>query len=257
MPPNHRRDPAKFYQEDIVQLIDNPKAYGIVLRCWHDAEDVPPPPEQLAQDPLLRPLEYGEVGVSFYPTNGGPDHHHREILPESKLKLVDRMYQPGDFLKRSIDDVRPGVVTSIEVKGRLEHAISGEEIPGWRTMNDLECYIDVDMGDYVVYNDWVGQVVEMFDEAVVEMESGSIVRLPELSARLTVGERGPNILPPPTPGMQSIIGFLLGNVRPSSQDTVLSVKRTVLAVAWLAINQSIPQKRRVDSVRRDSGVGPI
>ncbi len=31
----------------------------------------------------------------------------------------------------------------------------------------------------------------MFDEAVVEMESGSIVRLPELSARLTVGERGP------------------------------------------------------------------
>ena len=72
---------------------------------------MPTPPEQLAQDPLLRPLEYGEVGVSFYPTNGGPDHHHREILPEAKLTLVDRMYQPGDFLKRSIDDVRSGVVT--------------------------------------------------------------------------------------------------------------------------------------------------
>lgn len=148
-------------------------------RCWHDAEDIPTPPEQLAQDPLLRPLEYGEVGVSFYPTNGGPDHHHREILPESKLRLVDRMYQPGDFLKRSVDDVRSGVVTrcvtmfflislsssahdSIEVKGRLEHAISGAEIDGWRTMSDLECYIDVDMGDYVVYNDWVGQVRKLF-----------------------------------------------------------------------------------------------
>lgn len=31
----------------------------------------------------------------------------------------------------------------------------------------------------------------MFDEAVVEMDSGAIVRLPELSARLAVGEKGP------------------------------------------------------------------
>ncbi len=96
----------------------------------------------------------------------------------------------------------------------------------------------------------------MFDEAMVEMESGALVRLPELSARLAVGERGPvsdylylihvrlmstsqNILPPPTPGMHSLIGFLLGNARPGNQDTVLNVKRTVLAVAWLAINQSV------------------
>lgn len=47
---------------------------------------------------------------------------------------------------------------SIEVKGRLEHAITGAEIPGWKSKDDVECYIDVDMGDYVVYNDWVGQV---------------------------------------------------------------------------------------------------
>ena len=32
---------------------------------------------------------------------------------------------------------------------------------------------------------------KMFDEAVVEMGSGTLVRLPELSARLAVGERGP------------------------------------------------------------------
>lgn len=25
-------------------------------------------------------------------------------------------------------------------------------------MDDVECYVDVDMGDYIVYNDWVGQV---------------------------------------------------------------------------------------------------
>lgn len=31
----------------------------------------------------------------------------------------------------------------------------------------------------------------MFDEAIVEMSNGTLVRLPELSARLAVGEKGP------------------------------------------------------------------
>lgn len=46
----------------------------------------------------------GEVGVSYFP------RPMREILPEGSLNLVDRMYQPGDLLKRSVDDVRAGVV---------------------------------------------------------------------------------------------------------------------------------------------------
>lgn len=53
----------------------------------------------------MRPLKPGEVGVSFYPQGA------REILPESELNLVDRVYQPGDLLKKSIDDVRAGIVT--------------------------------------------------------------------------------------------------------------------------------------------------
>lgn len=122
----------------------------------------------------MRSLQHGEVGVSFFAR--GLDLPQREILPESKLMLLDRMYQPGDLLKRSIDDVRSGIVTrcatnlllrdkplaeafySIDVKGRLEHAITGEEIPGWKNKEDVDPYIDVDMGDYVVYEDWVGQV---------------------------------------------------------------------------------------------------
>ena len=35
----------------------------------------------------------------------------REIVSEDVLELVDRLYQPGDLLKRSVDDVRSGVVT--------------------------------------------------------------------------------------------------------------------------------------------------
>ncbi|KAI0788514.1 hypothetical protein C8Q75DRAFT_768744 [Abortiporus biennis] len=231
---NRPRLSAKLYQEDIVRSIEEPKLYGLVVRCWHDAEDLPNvPPEVIAADPLMRPLEQGEVGVSFYPKGV------REILSETKLTLVDRTYQPGDLLKRNIDDLQAGIVTSIDVQGRLEHAITGEQIPGWISTSQTESAVEVDLGDYVVCNDWVGQIVEMFDEAVVEMSGGNLVRLPELSARLAVGQRGPNILPPPMSGVQGLFGFLMGSTRPSNQDTVLSVKRTVLAVAWLAINQSL------------------
>lgn len=44
------------------------------------------------------------MGVSYFP------RPMREILSEDSLDLVDRMYQPGDLLKRSIDDMTAGVV---------------------------------------------------------------------------------------------------------------------------------------------------
>ncbi|KAI9513052.1 hypothetical protein F5148DRAFT_463736 [Russula earlei] len=222
--------PTKFYQEDIVQG-NNSRSYGIVLRCWHDSDDTPPPQDQ--HDPLMRPLEKGEVGVSFFP-NG-----IREILPESEFTLVDRMFQPGDLCKRSIDDVRSGVITSVDVKGRLEHAISGEPVPDWKSMNDIETPADVDIGDYVAYDNWIGQVVELFDEAVVDVSNGQLVRLPELSSRLTVGEKGSDIIPPPT-YVSHLFGLLSRPVRGSHSDTVVDVKHSVLAISWLAINQSLP-----------------
>ncbi|KAI0371562.1 hypothetical protein BV20DRAFT_965322 [Pilatotrama ljubarskyi] len=230
-PTTQKRAAAKFYQEDIVQRKDDSKALGVVLRCWQDAEDMPPAGDHV--DPLMRPLVQGEVGVSYFP------RPVREIVSEDVLELVDRMYQPGDLLKRSVDDVRSGVVTSTHVEARLEHAVSGQTIPGWKSMDEVDSAVEIDMGEYVIYNDWVGQVVEMFDESLVEVPGGNLVRLPELSARLAVGEKGPDILPQPMSSVSGILGFLLGGNRPSDRDTVVSVKHTVLAVAWLAINQSL------------------
>ena len=48
-----------------------------------------------------------------------------------------------------------------------------------------------------------------------------------------------DILPQPMSTVQGLFGFLLGTTRPSNADTVVSVKHTVLAVSWLAINQSV------------------
>lgn len=105
----------------------------------------------------MRPLQHGEVGVSFI-SDGG----EREILPESDLKLVDRSFQPGDYCKRSVEDVCSGVVVAVKVKGRLEHAISGEQVEGWWTVDDIEDKPDAEIGDYVIFEDWVGQASVLF-----------------------------------------------------------------------------------------------
>ncbi|KAF8222140.1 hypothetical protein L208DRAFT_1426440 [Tricholoma matsutake] len=228
-PSDHNRTSTKFYQQDLVQRITSPNSFGIVLRCWHDAEDVPPLPP--LSDLMMRQLQPGEVGVSFLGDGG-----EREILPESELRLIDRTIPPGDFCKRSVDDVRSGVVINARVKGRIEHVISGEPIGGWKTLDELEDRGEAEIGDYVVYDDWIGQ---LFDESVIEVATGQLIRLPELSSRLAVGEKGTDILPPQSHGVYNLFGFLLGTNRPSGVDTVIAVKHTVYAVVWLAVNQSL------------------
>ncbi|KAG6840353.1 hypothetical protein C0991_007280 [Blastosporella zonata] len=184
---------------------------------------------------MMRPLQPGEVGVSFL-SDGG----EREILPESELILVDRNIHPGDFCKRTIEHMQSGVVTNVHVKGRIEHVISGEPVEGWKTMEDIETKLEADIGDYVVYDDWIGQVIELFDESLIETSNGQLVRLPELSSRLHVGERGSDIIPLPTGSMYNMFSFFgtSGN-RPDGLDTVIDVKHTVYAIIWLAVSQMI------------------
>ncbi|KAK0208164.1 hypothetical protein DFS33DRAFT_1451263 [Desarmillaria ectypa] len=220
---------TKFYQQDIVKRNSSPHSFGIVLRCWHDAEDIPPSTD----DPLMRPLERGEVGVTFLSEGSA-----REILPESELTLVDRTLQPGDYCKRSIDDVRSGVVTNIHVRGRLQHVISGEPVEGWQNSDQVVPAMEAEIGDYVIYDDWVGQIVELYDENIIEVSNGQLVRLPEFSTRLAIGQKGSDILP--SSSMQNLIGFFLGSNRTDhSVDTVVAVKHTVYAIAWLAVNQTL------------------
>lgn len=131
---------------------------GVVQRCWHDAEDYTIPEAQQA-DPLMRPLKQGEVGVSFFPSG------FRDILPESLFTLVDRIFQPGDLCKRSIDDVCSGIVASVHTEVRLAHSITDEPVEGWKTLSDIERSHNAEVQDYVLYDDWIGQVsIKYFDE---------------------------------------------------------------------------------------------
>ena len=190
-------------------------------RCWHDTDDMPPL-NAPGLDPLLRPLNRGEVGVSFFPDN------RREIRPETDFNLVDRFFQPGDVCKRDIHDVQSGVVASVDVQFQVAHVITNRVVDKWMSIKDVKAFTDIAVGDYVACDDWIGQVrknavgsrlwtailklsvagargatiallqqityadnePQMFDESIVQVADGQLVRVPELSAHLTIGERG-------------------------------------------------------------------
>ena len=120
----------------------------------------------------MRPLAHGEVGVSFL-----SDGNEREILPESALRLIDRTLSVGDYCKRNIDEVCSGVVTNVRVRGRVEHVITGEEVDGWWFMDDFERKRDADIGDHVIYNDWVGQVRSFTAYQAVYADAETLGRL--------------------------------------------------------------------------------
>lgn len=122
-------------------------------KCWYDAEDTQP--DAPIVDPAERPPNRGEIAISFFPQG------RRELFPESNFILVDRAFHPGDLCKRKIEDVRSGVVTQVHVEARLEHAISGAPVAGWKTTEDIALRDEVEVGDYVIYDDWVGQVCSL------------------------------------------------------------------------------------------------
>lgn len=71
---------------------------------------------------------------------------------------MDRVFQPGDVCKRDLQAVKAGVIIACDTEARLEHAVTGTPLPGWVPSSVLEPANEVFVGDFVVLDDWVGQV---------------------------------------------------------------------------------------------------
>ncbi|KAG9103116.1 hypothetical protein FRC06_000178 [Ceratobasidium sp. 370] len=229
MKPDHKRA-AKFFSEDIVRKVGDPKRVAMVGRSWHDADDQGPPLNPA--DPLDRPLKKGEFGITDI------ELRTRHIAPESEYELVDRTFRVGDVCKRGIDDVESAVVLDVRCELRLKHAISGIEVPEWIDGEAVEGKPGVMLGDYVVCEDWVGQVEEVFDEAIILINDKEMIRVADMGGRFAVGDRGTDILP--ATGHSPFV--------PGTNQCILEVQPSVLAISWLALtpeesaNRPRPQK---------------
>jgi ubiquitin-conjugating enzyme E2 O len=68
------------------------------------------------------------------------------------------MFGSGDLCKRNVDDIPSGIIASVDCKVMLSHAINDTPVQGWRSLDELEDPKDVELGDFVVHGDWIGQV---------------------------------------------------------------------------------------------------
>ena len=106
----------------------------------------------ISDDPLMRNLKPGEVGVAYYPLG------KREICSEDEFELLDRTFRPGSVCKRLQDGTMSGIVLNTHVDVRVQHAITHELLDGWLPLDETNPGHELEIGDHVIYDDWVGQV---------------------------------------------------------------------------------------------------
>lgn len=82
-------------------------------------------------------------------------------MPESEFKLIDRPLQKGDICKRSYDDVQSAVVTDVQTRFKVSHAVTSTVLDDWKTMDDVKDFDDIGVGDFVEYNGWIGQAQDV------------------------------------------------------------------------------------------------
>lgn len=97
----------------------------------------------------------------------------RDIVPESDFDLVDRNFQIGDVCKKDVQAVESGVIVATQIQAKVQHAITHHPVSppsslnekdkdknkdGWLMSDELEPANDVFIGDFVVLDDWIGQV---------------------------------------------------------------------------------------------------
>ena len=110
-------------------------------------------------------------------------------MPESALVLKDRGLVVGDVVKRLPSDPQSGSVIKTSTACTLCPVYTdlpyhgSEPWPHKASENELKIpeeelmFQDFQIGDHVIYRDWVGEVMDVFEEVTVRLENGSVVRV--------------------------------------------------------------------------------
>ncbi len=130
------------------------------------------------------------------------DHKYGSaLLPESSLELLDRSLSFGDVVKRESSDSMSGTIVHTSISCTLRLGFTGDrleqalrllyptneakvyseksaienckllDVPG----EELKYEEEYHEGDLIIYNGWVGQIMEAFDEVTIRLGNESVV----------------------------------------------------------------------------------
>lgn len=116
------------------------------------------------------------------------------LLKETEVELIDRELLAGDIVKRHPSDTMSGTILRCKETINLAQPIawpnSEERVrrSGNYTTDSSKCVQGIDStdlkqpwpyveGDYVIYKDWVGKVLETYEDVIVRLSNGSVVKV--------------------------------------------------------------------------------
>ncbi len=156
--------------------------------------------EGIYSDVLLTKPPKGYVIICFIEASDGFC-----LVAEGELTLTDRAFGQGAVVKRNLSDAQSGVILSTSHVCDLQpqytsrvRALLSSTIPGgyssfenWPQRSEglprvdpilsnipaqeLRYWNEYIVGDYVIYQDWIGRVEEVFDDVTVCLQNGTVV----------------------------------------------------------------------------------
>ena len=167
---------------------------GTVERTFHDLGTHSPLSDTLIIshvpvdfEALEKFLASGKPPLGYVYVRFSTEAQGNSLVAESDLELLNRRLNIGDNVKKNADDTQVGTVVDVEDYFYLSPIanisdsraltftddIDGPymKIPG----HDLRRSEDYYPGDYIVYNDWIGQVEDLEQTVVLKVESGVVV----------------------------------------------------------------------------------
>ena len=113
------------------------------------------------------------------------------LVNENTLMLKDRGLTVGDVVKKNSSDAQSGIISKVSTMCLLQPIYTDLPYHGsdrWDHQpednmvmvpsQDLKL-LDYEPGDRIIYNDWMGEIVDIYEQVCVRLSNGSVVQVQE------------------------------------------------------------------------------
>ncbi|KAF1983267.1 hypothetical protein K402DRAFT_396751 [Aulographum hederae CBS 113979] len=204
-----------FYAEDICTLKSDPSSKGIVLRSVTDVDTHDPRPQSEYGSSIQRHHSIPLAKFRKFLKDGIPpsgtvlvswnSEQTIELIPTSRLVLLDRALLVGDVVKRSPQDFKSGTVISVEEYCTLTPVCPIEDFndllsaEGYKNnlldsrnflfnvpaieLKHSQAYHE---GALIFYQDWVGRIGAADDLVTIRLGNGTVVEVADSEELYTI-----------------------------------------------------------------------
>ncbi|EME46032.1 hypothetical protein DOTSEDRAFT_42618 [Dothistroma septosporum NZE10] len=267
-----------LHPDDIVYKKADSKQLAVVERTHDDIETHQPSPGRTEQEPIKHDRSISHAVFRRFMKDGVPPKDMvlvrwqlettMELLPTSKVALLDRSLLIGDIVKRSTRDAMSGIILNTFTKCTLQpmcdvtfqgsKKLKGLLPPGkWLPADSFCVYpsdkppalVDVPASelqyveapaedDLVIYKDWIGRVEAVTNQIRVKLADNCVVEInDELGehANGTLGSFFIGDLIKAKKGQLRVGKWIFGQYNPNTSPvgTVVSVRTVTAEVTWL------------------------